>query len=187
MECKRKLLNILVNKKQNKIIQIYLHLLKEHFSWFNSNKGLSFFLFFSVSFVSLISFNDSFLEDILKELCLILQDNLDILQQQVHDLESSSSDFSFSFFRLRGETVSLAYKVQRKSEHRQSILVCDDLHSNEFRAIPTASFIMNPVYIFPYGTYPLLPAPYPSSLSSSSSSLSSSLSMSITNYFRVIK
>ncbi len=149
----RRLLHMIVRGEQERIIQVYLHVLEENRSWMSSNPS-----------------------QIMREFEMILEDNLEILQQQVIESESSNEIFPNSFYRLRGETIAIAYKITKRLEIYQTVIVSDEMEEMNMRVIPIASFVMNPVYIFPYGTYPLVPGPSQSSTTTS-----------ITDFYQVLK
>lgn len=117
--------------------------------------------------------------NILKELLEIILENLELLQQQYHEIENNEHNNRpcYLFYRLRGETISIAYKIQKRIESWCSLLIPNEFHSNNYQVIPKASFVLNPVYIFPYGTYPLLPGP--------SKTLPTTTTTAITEYYQM--
>jgi hypothetical protein len=143
----RQLFNLVIKGQEQRILPVYLHLIQENLDWMTRES-----------------------DRILKELCLVVVDNLELLQQQTADLENETMT---SFHRLRGETISLAYKIQKRTDSWCSVLSCDG--NGNLNVLPKASFVLNPLYIFPYGTYPLLPGP------------TQTPTPSITNYFKVVK
>jgi hypothetical protein len=152
----RRLFHVIIQGKERRILPIYLHYMKEHLNWMTENS-----------------------HDILKELSEIILDNLELLQQQYHDIENNeqASRPTPLFYRLRGETISIAYKIQKRMESWCSLLVPNEFDSRSYHVIPKASFVLNPLYIFPYGTYPLLPGP--------SKTLSIGTTTTITEYYQM--
>jgi hypothetical protein len=145
----RQLMNVVIKGQEQRILPIYLHLMKENLDWMARES-----------------------ERILKELCLVIVDHLELLQQQVADLENETVNI---FHRLRGETIAIAYKIQKRTDSWCSVLVKNGNGSTDLKVLPKASFILNPLYVFPYGTYPLLPSP------------TQTASPTITNYYKVVK
>jgi hypothetical protein len=134
----RRLFHLTIQGQEKRILPIYLHYIQEHLNWITENS-----------------------HEIFAELAGVILDNLELLQQQLHDIENNeqASRGQSLFYRLRGETISIAYKIQKRMESWCSLLVPNEFDSRSYKVIPKASFVLNPLYIFPYGTYPLLPGP----------------------------
>lgn len=150
----RQLYHVIIHGQEKKLLPIYLHLatLKD-ILWFQQSS-----------------------EIILSELCDVLIDNLDLIQQQV--VEQQENEFKWNLYRLRGENIALAYKIQKRTQRGDCILVNNtENDSNNYQFIQKASFALNPLYIFPYGTYPLLPGPMRTSTTTTT----------ITDFYQIVK
>lgn len=152
----RQLYHFIIQGTQQKIIPVYLHLAtKDNVQWFQQSSN-----------------------QILSELCDVLLDNLDLMQQQV--VEQQENDTRWNLYRLRGEKIAIAYKIQQRTERSDTILIqTNEMDVYNYQAIQKASFVLNPLYVFPYGTYPLLPGPTKSKISTSSTT--------ITDYYKIAK
>ena len=86
-------------------------------------------------------------DEILNDLCAAVVDNIDLIQVQAKEASKYANK---RMQRMRGASISVAYTTQARSNPCNSVLVYKDDHCRTPSVIPLASFVLNPVYVFPY-------------------------------------